>query len=121
MPPTQYFWDAYALVERAEGNASYLPYADVPVFTHQMDVYEFVACVSRHHPETEVREALRLLAPNLVDAETEDLFAAARFRAERRVSYVDALGYVLARKHGMRFLTGDRAFQGVEGVEYVPR
>ena len=87
-----------------------------------MNLYELAAALLREHPETRAREAIFLLAPNLLEAETDDLFAAARFRmehAKKRISYVDALGYVLARKHGMRFLTGDKAFKGVEGVEHV--
>ena len=37
-----------------------------------------------------------------------------------KVSYVDALGYTLAQKHDLVFLTGDKAFKGIEGVEHVP-
>jgi predicted nucleic acid-binding protein len=117
-----FFWDTYALVERLNGNEAYQPYAEKAIFTHQMNLYELAAALLRDHPETRVREALVLLAPNLLEAETEDLFRAARFRAEhakKRISYVDALGYVLAQKHGMRFLTGDKQFKGIEGVEHV--
>ena len=117
-----YFWDTYALVERLNGNEAYRPYLDKAIFTHQMNLYELASALLRDHAETRVREALTLLAPNLLEAETEDLFRAARLRAEhakKRISYVDALGYVLAQKHGMRFLTGNRQFKGVEGVEHV--
>lgn len=87
-----------------------------------MNIYELASALLGDHPEARVREALTLLAPNLLEAETEDLFRAARFRmehAKKRISYVDALGYVLAQKHGMRFLTGDKQFRGIEGVEFV--
>ena len=120
--PAPFFWDTYALVERLNGNPLYLPYAEMAVFTHQMNLYELASALLREHPETRVREALVLLAPNLLEAETEDLFRASRFRmehAKKRISYVDALGYVLAQKHGMRFLTGDKQFKGIEGVEHV--
>lgn len=121
-PQTLYF-DTYALVERQKGNESYRPYAEAPIFTHQMNLYELAAALLRDFPEARVRDEVRLLNPNLIDADTDDLFAAARFRAThatRRMSHVDALGYVLARKHGMRFLTGDKAFKGIDGVEHVP-
>jgi hypothetical protein len=35
------------------------------------------------------------------------------------LSYVDALGYVIATKMKIKFLTGDNAFEGMENVEYV--
>lgn len=119
----RYYFDTYALVGKLNAAPAYQRFEGVPIFAHQMNVYELVAALLRDHPETRVREAVRLLAVNPLKAETDDLFAASRFRAEhagKRVSYVDALGYVLARKHGLRFLTGDTAFKGAENVEYVP-
>ncbi|HUR68347.1 MAG TPA: PIN domain-containing protein [Candidatus Thermoplasmatota archaeon] len=119
----QFFFDTYALVERQSGNPAYSPFAAAAIFTHQYNVYEFIAAILRVADESRAREEVRLLGPNLVEAETDDLFAAARFRTEqvtKRVSYVDALGYVLAKKHGMRFLTGDKAFKGIDNVEFVP-
>lgn len=121
--PSQYFFDTYALIERQAGSPSYAAFAATPVFTHQYNLYEFIAAVMRHADEPRAREELRLMSPNPIEAEMADLFDAARFRsthAAKRVSYVDALGYVLARKHGMRFLTGDKAFRGMENVEFVP-
>ena len=35
------------------------------------------------------------------------------------VSYADALGYFLSKKMGIKFLTGDRTFRDLSGVEYV--
>src|ERR1051326_5882356 len=113
----RYFWDTFALVERQRGSDAYAPYAQAAVFTHQMNVYEFVAAVLRDFAEPTARHQVLLPAPNPIEAETDDLFAASRFRAKHRVSYVDALGFVLAQKHDMRFLTGDRAFKSVDGVE----
>jgi len=35
------------------------------------------------------------------------------------LSYVDALGYTIAKAHNLRFLTGDAAFEGIANVEFV--
>ncbi len=40
-------------------------------------------------------------------------------RRGRMVSYIDAIGYHLAQKHRLRFLTGDPAFRRVAGVAFV--
>ena len=40
-------------------------------------------------------------------------------REGRDVSYADALGLFLSGRMGTRFLTGDRALRGLDGVEYV--
>ena len=34
-------------------------------------------------------------------------------------SHVDCIGYILARKFNVKFLTGDREFKGLENVEFV--
>lgn len=34
-------------------------------------------------------------------------------------SYIDAAGYAHARRLGLPFLTGDPAFEGIEGVEFL--
>ena len=123
MPPVQYFFDTYALVARQVGVESYARFADVPVFCHEMNVLEFIAQVLRRGDESLARAQVHAIDPNLVEASPDDLFAAAAFwRAERKasVSYIDALGYTLSQRHGMRFLTGDKAFKGRDGVEYVP-
>ncbi len=31
----------------------------------------------------------------------------------------DVVGYVIAKKHGVRFLTGDNGFEGFDNVEFV--
>lgn len=40
-------------------------------------------------------------------------------RRRLRISYVDAIGYSLARAKGLRFLTGDPAFRGAPGVDFL--
>jgi len=35
------------------------------------------------------------------------------------ISYADAMGYYLAQKSNIKFLTGDKWFKGLEGVEFV--
>lgn len=38
---------------------------------------------------------------------------------KRDLSYVDCVGYVLAKKHQVKFLTGDKQFEDMENVEFV--
>jgi predicted nucleic acid-binding protein len=40
-------------------------------------------------------------------------------RTGKKFSLVDALGYSYSKKLGIKFLTGDREFNGLENVEYV--
>jgi hypothetical protein len=40
-------------------------------------------------------------------------------KKKKALSYVDALGYTIANRMKIRFLTGDIAFEDVPNVEYV--
>ena len=45
-----------------------------------------------------------------------------QFRAEsksRDLSYVDCIGYVIAMRNNIRFLTGDRQFRNLPNVTFV--
>lgn len=117
-----YFFDTYALLERQRGNEAYAAFKDAPIFTHQYNLYEFATIVSRGSSEARARDQLALLNANLIEADTEDLFDAIRFNLAHRklnLSYVDCLGYALAKRHGKRFLTGDPPFKTKENVEFV--
>lgn len=35
------------------------------------------------------------------------------------LSYADCIGYTYAKRHGMKFLTGDRQFERMQNVEYA--
>lgn len=38
----------------------------------------------------------------------------------KKLSYIDCLGYITAKKMGIKFLTGDKQFKDMENVEFVP-
>lgn len=87
-----------------------------------MNILELVSYLVRAGHRDRVREVVRALQPNEADADLDDLLAAVAFRHQhtgKRISYVDALGYVLASKNGLLFLTGDKAFKGLDNVEFV--
>ena len=44
------------------------------------------------------------------------------FRAlnkKRNLSYVDCIGYIIAKQRNIKFLTGDKEFEYMENVEFV--
>ena len=71
--------------------------------------------------ESEARDAIAALEPHVIDFSFEDVLGAMQVRfkllGERRsLSYVDAIGYHVARKHRLQFLTRDPGFRGLPGV-----
>ena len=50
------------------------------------------------------------------------IFDAMKFRLrhkKKKFSYADSIGYVLAKKNNLVFLTSDKEFRGMENVEFV--
>jgi hypothetical protein len=76
------------------------------------------------HGEEAAAQVLKLLAKYTVDFAQADIVGAMKLRLTmkkdgRNISYADALGYYLALKNKLKFLTGDKEFIGLEGVEFV--
>ena len=38
---------------------------------------------------------------------------------KKKLSTPDSFGYITAQKYGLKFLTGDKQFKGMNGVEFV--
>ncbi len=73
---------------------------------------------------SEADEAVSSFKPLLIEFTFEDVNEAMSLRLDWRkhgkaISYVDAIGYHLARSRRMTFLTGDPAFKRAPGVMFV--
>ena len=57
-----------------------------------------------------------------VEYDDEIIKQACRFRfafKHKKMSYMDCMGYVLSQNLNIKFLTGDKQFEGLDGVEFV--
>lgn len=116
----KYFFDTYALVRLARGEPSYERFASEPVHTDVGCLYEFVRWLMKTENSSRAREALAGLHAERLATTDEDLLQAAKLlRQHPRMSAQDALGYCIARRADMTFLTGDGAFRRLPGVELV--
>ena len=66
----------------------------------------------------------RSFSKYLVEFEYDDMVGSMKLRFDLKrkgydISYADALGYFLSKKMGIEFLTGDRTFRRLSGVEFV--
>ena len=67
-------------------------------------------------------EFFRRYGEFVVPVSNDIIIEAMDFRKEhykQNISYVDCLGYIIARKMKIPFLTGDRQFEGMDNVEFV--
>jgi len=118
----RYYADTYALIEILP----YEKYAGAELVTSEFNLLELAYALTRDYGREKAIEVLRTVRAfvSVVHPSDEDYVEAATLRMElrkqsRNLSLIDALGYALARRLGMPFLTGDREFRGLAGVEYV--
>jgi len=117
------FYDSYAIIEFLKGNPRYLPYFERPVgVTTKLDLMEVYYSILPD--EVLADETYSSFLSTVIDPTDEEIRAAMRTRRSLKerglnVSYVDSLGYQVSRSRNKRFLTGDREFEHLSGVEFV--
>jgi|ERR1051325_2150386 predicted nucleic acid-binding protein len=117
---TRCFFDASALIRVLERDPRFESYREEPVVTDIGHVYEFARYLLKRYGAARARELLQGLRADRVEATNDDLVEAAKLAARSsKLSAQDALGYVLARREDLVFLTTDRGFRGMPGVELV--
>ncbi|MER3448103.1 MAG: hypothetical protein C4291_15335 [Candidatus Dadabacteria bacterium] len=86
-----------------------------------MEIYFRAAKLHGHEA---AREVIGRFSRYLIDFDIDDIAGSMKLREELMkkrmdVSYVDALGYYLAKKMRIPFLTGDRQFADLADVKFV--
>ena len=119
-----HYADTYALIEILKGNPNYSNYT--LLVTSEFNLLELAYALRRDHPRSKALNILETVRNDIliVQPTDEDYIKAAEFKMEqkkkgRNVSLIDALGYVLAQRLRVPFLTGDPEFEDIENVEYV--
>lgn len=117
------FYDTYALYAIAIGQESYKIFnKNHKILTCLMNLYELYYLLIKENKEELTEEFFKRLMYNCVEISAECIKEAAKFRfkeIKKKMSYLDCLGYVLARENNVKFLTGDIAFKDLPNVEFV--
>jgi len=117
----RHFLDTYALVEILNGNPAYAEELD-GAGTSIYHLFELHVQVARLRDDETADLAFGDLRPLVADVEDADVLAASRFKRahpKARISYADALGYSMAQRRAVAFVTGDSAFRGMDGVRFI--
>ncbi|MEK6960322.1 MAG: PIN domain-containing protein [Nanoarchaeota archaeon] len=120
---TTYFYDSYAIIEYVRDNPSFREYFE----THSgimtpLNLLEVYYSILNEAGRETADKILDTLYPIVTSPTKEETRQAMIFRQENKkkdLSYADCLGYMVARSRNMQFLTGDRAFNGMRGVEFI--
>ena len=118
-----FYFDTYALIEIRKGNNRYLPYTkDVDIILNNLNLMELTFYLIRTDKEKDVQDSFSELSKNNTDYDKAILIEASRMKfkyKKEKLSFVDCIGYCLAKRHKVKFLTGDEKFRHKENVEFV--
>lgn len=120
---TTYFFDTYAFCELFKGNPRYKAYSkNIIIVTTRLNLMELhygMLLESSKKYADMIYDKLKKLC---IDVDDEIIKSTNLLKAEykkRNLSYVDCIGYSIAKSRNIKFLTGDKEFSDMDNVEHV--
>ncbi len=118
-----YFFDSYAFFEILKGNPDYEKYNEgISIITTRLNLMELHYWLTLQKGEETADSYYDLFEKHTIGFDSTAIKEASKFRARHKklkLSYIDCIGYIMAKTRDMKFLTGDKGFIGMENVEYV--
>lgn len=117
-----YFFDTYAVIAILKGNPAYAPYVKKTAIITQLNAFEIFYNVLRDFDEQTARRVVDKYYPSLVGFSRDIVEEASAFRyanKKKKLSITDCIGYIIAQRLKIKFLTGDKEFEHLTGVEFV--
>lgn len=117
-----YFFDTYALFEIIAGNEKYLKYAEQDGVTTIFNIAKFNYGLKKEKLKEEADSITNSYKGRTIKVEWEDVINAMDLKTKHReISIPDAIGYIVAQRKGLKFLTGDEDFKDFDNVEFVKK
>lgn len=117
------FFDSYALFEILLGNPRYLERTNkVAMITTKLNLLEVHHAILRVKGENDADNYFQGFEGFTVEIDNEVLKNASKLKSfykQKKLSYIDCVGYALAQSRGIKFLTGDKEFKDMENVEFI--
>ena len=123
--PAGFFYDSYAVLAYLSNNPKYIPYfEESDGFLTKLNLLEIYYRTLEEHGAEAASQVVKVFAKYLTDFTVSDIEGSIKLRLKLKkngcdISYADAVGYYLALKMEIKFLTGDKWFKELDGVEFV--
>lgn len=92
------------------------------IITTQLNLMELYYQLLALYDKQQAVEFFRRYEEFIVPISNSIIIEAMDFRKlhfKKNLSYVDCIGYIIARKIGIPFLTGDRQFEAMTNVKFI--
>ena len=116
----RYFFDTYAFFEIINGNPKYRIYADCEAITTIFNLAELNYGLKKKLSKEMADKYTDKYSKFIVEVTIDDIKKGMDLKSIRRnLSIPDAVGYTVAKRLNVKFLTGDKDFENMENVEFV--
>ena len=120
----RYFFDTYALIEILNDNPRYFDYKDLSILTGLLNYGELLYHIMKEGKEKQSARFMFAIRKSVLQVGIFDMVEAMKFRYSNiklKFSFVDSVGYAMAKRRGLVFLTGDKQFEHMPNVEFVKK
>ena len=117
-----YFFDTYAIVEIIRGNENYKAYIKKNAILTQLNIFELFYGLIKDFDVEFANKIIDKYYISVVGYGKGIIKEAVLFKLENKkknLSMTDCVGYVMAKKMNIKFLTGDKEFKDLENVEFI--
>ena len=118
----KYFFDTYALFEIINKNESYKKFFDEEIATSILNLGELYYGLLKDKGQKTASEWFDKLKNLTIPLSEDTVKKSMDFKLENKsknFSFIDCIGFQLAKGHSLVFLAGDKEFQGMDNVEFV--
>src|SRR3989338_2333574 len=119
--PQDFFFDTYAFYEIIKENPNYKDYINTGVITTKLNIFELYLAFLKDKNVDLAEYSLRKYYTFAGDFDEQVIREAAKLKIQlnnRDVSMTDCIGYCFAKQLGIKFLTGDNAFEKMRSEEH---
>lgn len=117
-----YFFDTYAIIEVIRGNPKYRPYTNCRIITTVFNLAELNYILKKEKTKEVSDKLTEKYAPAVVKVSLDDIKNAMNLKTKHRnLSIPDAIGYIIAKRYEVKFLTGDSDFKDFDNVEFIQK
>ena len=122
MITVKYFFDTYAIMEIIKKNINYEKFREEEIVTSVLNLAEMYYGLLKYSDKKTALEWFNKLKSFTLNIDAETIRKAMEFKFENKqknLSFIDCIGYAVAKEHNILFLTGDKEFEKFENVEFV--
>ncbi len=117
-----YFFDTYAIIEIIKGNKNYEKFKEAKLAITIFNITELHYSLLRDFSQNIAGKFSNKYWDFVVDLNLDLIKEANYFKLKHKntkFSAADVIGYITAKRLGVKFLTGDNDFKGMSNVEFI--